>query len=416
MRGCTVLTPMGWDAFGLPAENAAIKNNTAPAAWTRSNIAYMKGQLQRLGFGYDWERELATCAPDYYRWEQWLFTRLIDKGLAYRKTATVNWDPVDQTVLANEQVIDGKGWRSGATVEKRDIEQWFIRITDYAQELLDDLEQLPGWPDQVVTMQRNWIGRSEGVEMRFGIEGSDKVLEIYTTRPDTLMGVTYVAVAAEHPLALKASSQDPNLAAFIEDCRHGGVSEAELREQMLASFHNEKPEFKAVMELALDGEDVSRLTDARMSRIRNSRIGFIFQSFHLIPQLTVWENIELPLYYQGWAPARSRERAEEMRAAIAGCFELAPARVGLKATTLERLGALGLSALFRDDPGYPAHLAGLPDAPDLLFVRGAFEQHAVVGAIGQDQHIVAGHAQPVPQAFEHLVADKFHNVIVSLHV
>jgi leucyl-tRNA synthetase len=232
MLGKNVLQPMGWDAFGLPAENAAIKHAKPPAEWTYANIEYMKGQLQRLGFGYDWQRELATCDPDYYRWEQWLFARLIEKGLAYRKSATVNWDPVDQTVLANEQVIDGKGWRSGAPVEKRDIEQWFIRITDYAQELLDDLEKLSGWPEQVVTMQRNWIGRSLGVQMQFAVRGgneaADEVLEIYTTRPDTLMGVTYVAVAAEHPLALRAASGNPALAEFVEECRHGGVSEAEL--------------------------------------------------------------------------------------------------------------------------------------------------------------------------------------------
>jgi len=228
MLGKNVLQPMGWDAFGLPAENAAIKHAQPPAEWTYANIAYMKRQLQRLGFGYDWDRELATCDPDYYRWEQWLFARLIEKGLAYRKTATVNWDPVDQTVLANEQVIDGKGWRSGATVEKRDIEQWFIRITDYAQELLDDLDRLPGWPEQVVTMQRNWIGRSLGVQMHFGIEGTDDILEIYTTRPDTLMGVTYVAVAGEHPLALGAAEKDPAIAAFVAECRQGGVTEAEL--------------------------------------------------------------------------------------------------------------------------------------------------------------------------------------------
>ncbi|MCB1773257.1 MAG: leucine--tRNA ligase, partial [Gammaproteobacteria bacterium] len=228
MLGKNVLQPMGWDAFGLPAENAAIKNRKPPAAWTYANIADMKGQLQRLGFGYDWDRELATCDPDYYRWEQWLFARLVDKGLAYRKTATVNWDPVDQTVLANEQVIDGRGWRSGAPVEKRDIEQWFIRITAYAQELLDDLDKLPGWPEQVATMQRNWIGRSLGIQMRFGIEDSDDTLEIYTTRPDTLMGVTYVAVAAEHPLAARAAQGNPALAAFIDECRQGGVSEAEL--------------------------------------------------------------------------------------------------------------------------------------------------------------------------------------------
>jgi leucyl-tRNA synthetase len=228
MLGKNVLQPMGWDAFGLPAENAAIKHGRPPAEWTYANITEMKRQLQRLGFGYDWERELATCAPDYYRWEQWLFAQLVERGLAYRKTATVNWDPVDQTVLANEQVIDGRGWRSGALVEKRDIEQWFLRITDYAQELLDDLDRLPGWPEQVVTMQRNWIGRSRGVQMRFGIEGSDEALEIFTTRPDTLMGVTYVAVAAEHPLALRAATRDAGLAEFIDECRRGGVSEAEL--------------------------------------------------------------------------------------------------------------------------------------------------------------------------------------------
>ena len=228
MLGKNVLQPMGWDAFGLPAENAAIKNRTAPARWTYANIDEMRGQLRQLGFGYDWKRELATCDPDYYQWEQWLFTRLMEKGLAYKKKATVNWDPVDQTVLANEQVVDGKGWRSGAPVEKRDIEQWFIRITDYAQELLDDIEKLDAWPEQVRTMQRNWIGRSEGVEMAFGLEGSDETLEIYTTRPDTLMGVTYVAVAAEHPLAAEAAKSNPELEAFIRDCQQGGVSEAEL--------------------------------------------------------------------------------------------------------------------------------------------------------------------------------------------
>ncbi len=228
MLGKNVLQPMGWDAFGLPAENAALKNGVPPAKWTRENIAYMKAQLQRLGFGYDWSRELATCDPDYYKWEQWFFTRLMEKGLAYRKKATVNWDPVDQTVLANEQVIDGKGWRSGAPVEKRDIEQWFLRITEYAQELLDDLDQLDGWPEKVVTMQRNWIGRSDGVRMVFDIVGRDEQLEIFTTRPDTLMGVTYLAVAAEHPLALALAEGNPELAAFIEACRQGGVSEAEL--------------------------------------------------------------------------------------------------------------------------------------------------------------------------------------------
>ena len=228
MLGKNVLQPMGWDAFGLPAENAAIKHGIPPSQWTRSNIDYMKGQLKSLGFGYDWARELATCDPDYYRWEQWLFTRLMAKGLAYRAKATVNWDPIDQTVLANEQVIDGRGWRSGALVEKREIEQWSVRITDYAQELLDAIDGLDGWPDQVRTMQRNWIGRSEGVYMEFGLAGCDETLGIYTTRPDTLMGVTYVAVAAEHPLARRAAESDPALAAFIEECRRGGVSEAEI--------------------------------------------------------------------------------------------------------------------------------------------------------------------------------------------
>ncbi|TCT22672.1 leucine--tRNA ligase [Thiobaca trueperi] len=228
MQGKNVLQPMGWDAFGLPAENAAIQHGIPPSQWTRSNIAYMKDQLKSLGFGYDWERELATCDPDYYRWEQWLFTRLMEKGLAYRSTATVNWDPIDQTVLANEQVIDGRGWRSGAPVEKREIEQWFVRITDYAQELLDALDGLDGWPERVRIMQRNWIGRSEGVSMDFGIAGSDETLGIYTTRPDTLMGVTYVAVAAEHPLAHRAAAGNPDLLAFIEECRKGGTSEAEI--------------------------------------------------------------------------------------------------------------------------------------------------------------------------------------------
>ncbi|MET0123416.1 MAG: leucine--tRNA ligase, partial [Candidatus Thiodiazotropha sp. 6PLUC9] len=228
MLGKNVLQPMGWDAFGLPAENAALKNRVAPAGWTYENIDYMKQQLKRLGFGYDWQRELATCQPEYYKWEQWLFTELYKKGLVYRKHAVVNWDPVDQTVLANEQVIDGRGWRSGALVERREIPQWFIKITEYADELLEEIDQLEDWPDQVRTMQRNWIGRSFGVQMDFGIEGGDDLLTIYTTRPDTLMGVTYVAVAAEHPLALRAAEQNPALAEFIEECRQGGTSEAEL--------------------------------------------------------------------------------------------------------------------------------------------------------------------------------------------
>ncbi|MGB0712336.1 MAG: leucine--tRNA ligase [Gammaproteobacteria bacterium] len=228
MQGKNVLQPMGWDAFGLPAENAAMKNKVPPAAWTYDNIDYMKGQLNALGLAYDWDRELATCRPDYYRWEQWLFTRLFEKGLVYKKMAVVNWDPVDQTVLANEQVIDGRGWRSGALVERREIPQWFLRITAYADELLGSLESMPGWPDAVRTMQSNWIGRSEGLQLEFGLEGGQEGLKVFTTRPDTLMGVTYVAVAAEHPLALAAAESNPDLAAFIEECRAGGTSEAEM--------------------------------------------------------------------------------------------------------------------------------------------------------------------------------------------
>ena len=227
MQGKNVMQPMGWDAFGLPAENAALKNGVAPAKWTYENIEYMKGQLKRLGFGYDWHRELATCRPEYYRWEQWFFTRLFEKGLVYRKMATVNWDPVDQTVLANEQVIDGRGWRSGALVEQKEIPQWFIKITDYAEELLNDLDQLDGWPEQVKTMQRNWIGRSEGVELEFDVPGQAP-LRVYTTRPDTLMGVSYVAVAAGHPLAKQAADGNTDIAAFIEECQHQKVAEADL--------------------------------------------------------------------------------------------------------------------------------------------------------------------------------------------
>ena len=227
MKGYNVLQPMGWDAFGMPAENAAIKNQRPPAAWTYDNIDHMRSQLKRLGFGYDWDRELATCTPDYYRWEQWLFTRMVDKGLAYRKKARVNWDPVDQTVLANEQVIDGRGWRSGALVEQREIDQWFIRITDYADELLDDLDAVD-WPEQVKTMQKNWIGRSQGVEFSFERKGSEERLEVYTTRPDTVMGITYVAVAAQHPIATQAAASNSEIQAFIEECAHMSVAEADL--------------------------------------------------------------------------------------------------------------------------------------------------------------------------------------------
>jgi leucyl-tRNA synthetase len=228
MKGFNVMQPMGWDAFGLPAENAAIKNNTAPAAWTYSNIEHMKTQLKQLGLGVDWNREIATCKPEYYKWEQWLFTELYKKGLIYKKTSTVNWDPVDGTVLANEQVIDGRGWRSGALVEKRDIPQYFMKITAYAEELLNDLDKLDGWPEQVKTMQRNWIGKSYGCEVEFPIVGQDGNLKVYTTRPDTLMGATYVAVAAEHPLATLAAQNNPALADFIAECKRGSVAEADV--------------------------------------------------------------------------------------------------------------------------------------------------------------------------------------------
>jgi leucyl-tRNA synthetase len=228
MQGKNVLQPMGWDAFGLPAENAAIKNNTAPAAWTYKNIDYMRSQLKSMGLGIDWSREVATCKPDYYRWEQWFFTQLYEQGLVYRKKSTVNWDPVDQTVLANEQVIDGRGWRSGALIEQREIDQWFLKITAYADELLEEIGKMPGWPQQVRTMQENWIGRSEGVELDFGLLDSAQKLTVFTTRPDTLMGVTYVAVAAQHPLALKAAETDPALAAFIEECKQVKVAEADM--------------------------------------------------------------------------------------------------------------------------------------------------------------------------------------------
>ena len=230
MQGRNVLQPMGWDAFGLPAENAAIKNNTAPAKWTYANIEHMRGQLATMGYAIDWSREFATCKPEYYVHEQRMFVRLFKKGLAYRKQSVVNWDPVDQTVLANEQVIDGRGWRTGAIVEKREIPQWFLKITAYAQELLDCLDKLPGWPDSVKTMQRNWIGRSEGLDIRFDVEGHDPVT-VFTTRPDTLMGVSFLSIAAEHPLALKAAANRPEVAAFIAECRHGGTAEADLETQ-----------------------------------------------------------------------------------------------------------------------------------------------------------------------------------------
>ena len=230
MLGYNVLQPMGWDAFGMPAENAAIQNNVPPAQWTYANIEYMKTQLKRLGFAIDWEREIATCTPAYYRWEQWLFTRLYEKGLIYQRLGTVNWDPVDQTVLANEQVIDGRGWRSGALIEKREIPMYYMKITAYAEELLADLEQLDGWPEQVRLMQKNWIGKSTGVRFAFPYEldGEPGQLWVFTTRADTIMGVTFCAVAAEHPLATHAAARDARIAAFVEECKRGGVAEADL--------------------------------------------------------------------------------------------------------------------------------------------------------------------------------------------
>jgi len=228
MLGFNVLQPMGWDAFGLPAENAALQNKSAPAAWTYSNIDYMKHQLKQLGLAIDWKREIATCRPEYYKWEQWLFTELFKKKLIYKKISTVNWDPVDQTVLANEQVIDGKGWRSGAVIEKKEIPQYFMKITEYADELLRDLDGLEGWPEQVKTMQRNWIGKSYGCEIEFSIKDHADHIKIYTTRPDTLLGVTYLAIAAEHPLASLIKKNNPTIEAFINECSRGGVAEADL--------------------------------------------------------------------------------------------------------------------------------------------------------------------------------------------
>ena len=233
MLGKNVLQPMGWDAFGLPAEGAAIKNKLAPAKWTYENIAYMRGQLKRLGFAYDWGRELATCQPDYYRWEQWFFTRLYEKGLVYKKTAAVNWCPQDETVLANEQVIEGCCWRCDTPVERKEIPQWFIRITEYADELLADLDKLEGWPEQVKTMQRKWIGKSRGISLRFDlpepIAGQDH-FEVYTTRPDTLMGVTYLTLAAEHPISLDLARDNDGLASFIKECKAQSVAEAAMAE------------------------------------------------------------------------------------------------------------------------------------------------------------------------------------------
>jgi leucyl-tRNA synthetase len=236
MKGYNVLMPMGWDAFGLPAENAAIAYKKSPAEWTYANIEDMKSQMEPLGLAFDWSREVATCDPDYYRWNQWLFLKMLEKGIAYKKTQVVNWDPIDQTVLANEQVIDGRGWRSGALVEKREIPGYYFGITQYAEELLSSIDTLDGWPEQVRTMQRNWIGKSEGVRFAFSHEIKDDTgalvqdgkMYVFTTRPDTIMGVTFCAVAAEHPLATVAAKNNAKLAAFIEECKAGGTTEAEM--------------------------------------------------------------------------------------------------------------------------------------------------------------------------------------------
>lgn len=228
MLGKNVFQPMGWDAFGLPAENAAIKNKIPPAKWTYKNIEHMKDQLNAMGFGYDWDKEITTCKPEYYRWEQWLFVKLFEKGLVYRKNSTVNWDPVDQTVLANEQVINGRGWRSDALIERREIPQWFFKTTSYADELLADLDKLKEWPEQVVTMQKNWIGKSRGVNIYFKIQDSEETIKVYTTRPDTLFGATYLALAPEHPLAAKLAKTNQNLLNLINECKHTKTSEAEI--------------------------------------------------------------------------------------------------------------------------------------------------------------------------------------------
>jgi leucyl-tRNA synthetase len=231
MLGKNVMQPMGWDAFGLPAENAAIKNKVSPSDWTEQNISSMKLQLQRMGFAYDWKREFATCSPDYYKWEQWFFLQLLEKGLVYQEEAEVNWDPIDETVLANEQVIDGKGWRSGAEVEKRRLKQWFLKITDYAEELLEGTEKLDGWPEQVKTMQKNWIGKSEGMEFTFKLKNMEESVEVYTTRPDTIMGVSFLALSTNHDLALAASESDSSIKKFIEDQKKTKVAEADLAKQ-----------------------------------------------------------------------------------------------------------------------------------------------------------------------------------------
>jgi len=251
MLGKNVLQPIGWDAFGLPAENAAIKNRVPPAGWTYENIGHMKEQLIELGFGYDWSREVATCHPEYYRWEQWFFVKLFNKGLVYKKKAVVNWDPVDQTVLANEQVVEGRGWRSGALIEKKEISQWYMKITDYADELLDDIEQLDGWPEAVKTMQKNWIGKSVGIDIDFKLD-NNSTLTVFTTRPDTLMGATYLAIAAEHPLAIQAGQENAKIQAFLDECKTMETSEAALE-----TMEKKGVDSGLVCKHPLTGKDVS---------------------------------------------------------------------------------------------------------------------------------------------------------------
>ena len=275
MQGYNVLMPMGWDAFGLPAENAAMANKVAPAQWTYDNIAYMKQQMLAMGLAIDWSREVATCAPDYYKWNQWLFLKMRERGIAYLKTGTVNWDPVDQTVLANEQVVDGKGWRSGAVVEKREIPMYYLGITKYADELLNDLNGL-GWPERVKIMQENWIGKSTGVRFAFphqikdadgSLIGSGKMY-VFTTRADTIMGVTFVAVAPEHPIATVAAKSNPQLSAFIEECKAGGVAEASATPPALHSSINAEScgfDFAATVAIGCSGATATKVTPIMVS-------------------------------------------------------------------------------------------------------------------------------------------------------
>ena len=276
MTGMNVLMPMGWDAFGLPAENAAMKNGVPPAKWTRHNIAAMKAQMQALGLAIDWSREIATCDPSYYKWNQWMFLKMLETGIAERRTQVVNWDPVDQTVLANEQVIEGRGWRSGALVEKREIPGYYLKITQYADELLECVQAgLPGWPERVKTMQENWIGKSEGVRFAFphDVRGADGALigggrlYVFTTRADTIMGVTFCAVAPEHPLALHAAASNPALAAFLEYCKTGGTTEAEIATQA-KKRHRHRPGRRASAQPRADPALGRQLRADRLRRRR----------------------------------------------------------------------------------------------------------------------------------------------------